>query len=78
MRCPDQEQDCCLNMTKIEFIQPKHRIEDWCVKLNGRTVGSVWRCGECYLVVISTKESAPTKDAAFKAARKQLKSLAVA
>jgi hypothetical protein len=27
-------------MMRIEFIQPKLRIEDWRVKLNGRTVGA--------------------------------------
>lgn len=61
-------------MTKIEFIQPKPQIEDWRVKLDGRTVGDVWRNGEGYLVSVSRKERATTLDAAFKAARKQIQS----
>jgi len=60
---------------KIEFVQPRPRIEDWRVKLNGLTVGSVWRCGDGYLVSVAVKQSAPTQAAAFKAARKQLRDL---
>lgn len=65
-------------MVKIEFFQPKQRIEDWRVKMNGRTVGSVWRCGAGYLVDVSVKQSAATQEAAFKAARKQLRVLTAA
>lgn len=64
-----------MNM-KIEFFQPTPRIEDWRVKMNGQTVGSVWRCGDGYLVSIAVKQSAATQEAAFKAARKQLRDLA--
>ena len=61
---------------RIEFKQPNQRREDWCVVLNGRTVGSVWRAGEGrYLVSCSTQEEAKSPDAAFKLARKQLKAL---
>ncbi len=52
-------------------------IEDWRVKLNGCTVGSVWRRGDGYLVSVSLKQSAPTQEAAFKAARKQLRELSL-
>lgn len=62
-------------MIKIEFSQPKPRIEDWRVKLDGRTVGGVWRAGDGYLVSVSRKEQATTLDAAFKAARKQVQGL---
>ena len=60
-------------MTKIEFIQARPRIEDWRVKLNGRTIGSVWRAGAGYLVSVSSKEQAATIDDAFKAAKKQVR-----
>jgi len=65
-------------MIKIEFSQPKPRIEDWRIKMNGRTVGGVWRNGAGYLVSVSRKEQAATLDDAFKAARKQVQSLTVA
>ena len=65
-------------MVKIEFFQPKPRIEDWRVKWNGHSVGSVWRAGADYLVSVSRKERAATLDAAFKAARKQVKGLTAA
>ena len=60
---------------KIEFMQSRPRIEDWRVKLNGQTVGSVWRCGDGYLVSVAVKQSASTQAAAFEAARKQLRDL---
>ncbi|MCX7173400.1 MAG: hypothetical protein NT159_05665 [Proteobacteria bacterium] len=65
-------------MNKIEFIQPKPRIEDWRVKLNGQSIGSVWRAGAGYFVSVSRNEQAATLDAAFRAARKQVQSLTVA
>ena len=65
-------------MIKIEFSQPKPRIEDWRVKMNGRTVGDVWRNGTGYLVSVSRKEQAATLDDAFKAARRQVQGLTVA
>ena len=66
-------------MTKIEFIQPKPRIEDWRVKFGGFTVGSVWRAGEGrYIANCTRAETAPTVEAAFKLARKQVKSIAAA
>ena len=48
-------------MVKIEFFQPKLRIEDWRVKMNGRTVGSVWRCGAGYLVDVSVNNGCYTR-----------------
>lgn len=66
-------------MIRIEFVQAKPRIEDWRVKLNGRAVGSVWRAGEGrYIANCTHEEPAPTAEAAFKAARKQLKSITAA
>ncbi|MCC7269390.1 MAG: hypothetical protein IT468_01580 [Rhodocyclaceae bacterium] len=65
-------------MAKIEFFQPKPRIEDWRVKLNGRTIGSVWRAGEAYITNVTGKAIAATKEAAFKVARKQAKSVTAA
>lgn len=65
-------------MAKIEFTQPKPRIEDWLVKLDGRTVGSVWRAGDCYITSVSSQCKLLTKDAAFKAARKMAKSITAA
>lgn len=61
---------------RIEFDQPKLRVEDWRVKLNGRTVGSVWRCDDGYLVSVLAKQSAPTQEATFAVAKKQLRRLA--
>ncbi len=58
-------------MLKIEFIQPKPRVEDWRIQLNGRTVGSVWRAGDHYVTSLATTIHVPTKEAAFKAARQQ-------
>lgn len=63
---------------KIEFTQPKPRVEDWRVKLNGRTIGSVWRAGDHYITNLATTIHAPTKEAAFKAARQQAKSITAA
>lgn len=65
-------------MVKIEFSRPNPRIEDWCVKWNGHSVGSVWRAGADYLVSVSHEERATTLDSAFKAARKQVKGLTAA
>ncbi len=64
--------------TKIEFIQPKPRIEDWRVKMNGQTIGSVWRCRDHYIASVKEPVRAPTLDDAFKAAKKQAKSIAAA
>ena len=63
---------------KIEFTQPKPRVDDWRVKLNGAWIGSVWRVGDDYRVSVRSTVSAPTKEAAFKEARKQLRGLTVA
>ena len=65
-------------MQRVEFIQPKPRIEDWRVKFNGRTVGAVWLAGEYWIADVSTKCKTATKEEAFKAARKQAKSIAAA
>lgn len=64
---------------KIVFSQPKPRIEDWRVKLDGNTIGSVWRSGEGrYITNCTRAESAATVEAAFKLARKQVKSITAA
>ena len=65
-------------MPRVEFIQPKPRIEDWRVKFNGRTVGSVWLAGDYWIADVTAKCKTATKEAAFKAARKQVKSIAAA
>ena len=66
-------------MTKIEFIQPKTRIEDWRVKFGEFTIGSVWRAGEGrYICNCTHAETAATAEAAFKLARKQAKSITAA
>ena len=62
-------------MAKIELIQPKPRVEDWRVTLNGRTVGSVWRAGADYIASVSSQCRLPTKEAAFDAARKMAKAI---
>ena len=59
-------------MEKIEFIQPQPGIEDWRVKSNGRFIGRVWRNGDDYLAYVTCEQSAPTRVAAFKAAKKQI------
>ena len=65
--------------TKIEFYHPKPRIEDWRVKLNGMTIGSVWRVAEgCYAASVAELHKFQTKAAAFKDARKQAKSITAA
>ncbi len=59
---------------KIELIKPYPRREDWRMKVDGLTLGSVWRhnkTGE-YLVSNVT-ERFTTPEAAFKAAKKQIK-----
>ena len=64
---------------KIEFFQPKSRIQDWVVRLDGRSIGSVWRAGEGRYVANCTRaESATTIEAAFKLARKQARSITAA
>jgi hypothetical protein len=63
---------------KIEFIQPKPRIEDWRVKVDGRTVGSVWRAGENFIANVTHQINVATKDAAFTAAREQAKRITAA
>ena len=65
-------------MKRIEFTQPKPRIEDWRVKLDGRTIGLVWRAGSDYIVSVKTECRAATQEAAFKVARKQARSIAAA
>lgn len=65
--------------TKIEFNQPNPRREDWRVVMDGRTVGNVWRAGEGrYLANCTRAEEAPSAAAAFKLARRQLKSITAA
>ena len=59
----------------VQFVQPKPRIEDWRVLWNGRAVGAVWRCGGVYRASVTSEQDAPTKEAAFKAARDQLRTL---
>jgi hypothetical protein len=63
---------------KIEFTQPKPRVEDWRVKVGGRTIGSVWRAGDHYIANIATAVRAPTKEAAFLVARQQAKGITAA
>ena len=66
-------------MTKIEFIRPKPRIEDWRVKYGDFTLGNVWRAAEGrYIANCSHAETATTAEAAFKLARKQVKSIIAA
>lgn len=63
---------------KIEFIQPKPRIEDWRVKLDGRTIGMVWRAANYYVASVTHQRKELTKDAAFEAARKMARSITAA
>lgn len=66
-------------MTKIEFISPKARIEDWRVRYGEFTLGSVWRAAEGpYIANCSDAETATTAEAAFKLARKQVKGIIAA
>ena len=66
-------------MPRVEFIQPTPRIEDWRVKFGAFTIGSVWRAGEGrYICNCTHAETVTTAEAAFKAARKQAKSITVA
>jgi hypothetical protein len=46
--------------------------------LDDRTIGNVWRAGECYIADVTGKSKELTKEAAFSAARKQAKSVAAA
>ncbi|MFZ4534979.1 hypothetical protein [Propionivibrio sp.] len=45
-------------MPRIEFVQPKPRILDWRVQVDGRSIGSGWKCGEAFRVSIATMEAA--------------------
>lgn len=66
-------------MPRIQFVQPKARIEDWRVRFGEFTLGSVWRAGEGrYIANCSHAETATTAEAAFKLARKQVKSIIAA
>ena len=65
-------------MPKIEITQPNSRIEDWRVLLAGRSIGSIWKCRDAYLVDVTHRQTAETLEAAFKAARKQAKSITAA
>jgi hypothetical protein len=59
---------------KIEFIKPYPRREDWRGKVDGATLGSVWRhCKTGEYQVSNVTERFPTQEAAFKAAKKQIK-----
>ena len=58
---------------KITFIKPNPRRDDWRVALDGRNIGSVWRCGADYRASVSATETAPTLERAFKAARRQVR-----
>jgi hypothetical protein len=62
---------------RIEFYQPKPRHEDWRVMVNGITLGLVWRVGDEYIANVKTKAHFATKEKAFAAARKQVKSIVV-
>lgn len=62
-------------MKRIEFVQPKPRIQDWHVRVDGHRIGSVWQCGESFRVSIARMETAASLDDAFKCARKQVKGL---
>ena len=62
---------------KVEFIQPKPRIEDWRVILDGRTAGSVWRCRDHYIANVTNQARLATLDDAFKEARRQARGVAV-
>lgn len=62
-------------MARIEFIQPRPRIEDWRVKVDGRAIGAVWKAGEVYIASVRTAVKVATLEAAFKEARKQAKSI---
>ena len=62
-------------MKRIEFVQPNARVDDWRVKVDGRTIGSIWRAGNDYLTSVRTICRSTTLDAAFKAARKQARGL---
>ena len=66
-------------MPRIQFIQPKPRIEDWRVQFGQFTIGSVWRAGEGrYICNCTHSETAPSVEAAFKLARKQARSITAA
>jgi hypothetical protein len=60
---------------RIEFKQPRPRVEDWRVTLGGRTVGSVWNAGPDYIVSVTPKERRPSREEAFQAARRQARSI---
>ena len=60
---------------KLEFVQPRPSIQDWRVKLDGRAIGSVWKCGDSFRVSVGTMATAPTLDDAFKVVKKQVKGL---
>lgn len=62
---------------RIEFYQPKPRYDDWRVKVNGMTLGLVWRDGDEYIASVKTKARFNTKEKAFAAARKQVKNIAI-
>jgi hypothetical protein len=60
---------------KFEYFKPNPRYDDWRVKVDGRTLGSVWLLKDTgeYMMSVITTERYPTLDAAFKEARKQIK-----
>jgi hypothetical protein len=62
-------------MTKIEFTQPDRGYEDWRVKMNGNTIGSVWKAEGGYIASVSSEARTATIEQAFDSARKQAKQL---
>lgn len=60
---------------RIEFKQPRPRLEDWRVMLDGKTVGSVWNAGPDFIVSVIRQERHPSREEAFRAARRQARSI---
>lgn len=58
---------------KITFDRRKPRADDWAVRADGVTCGSLWRAGAEFLVNCSHLERFATIEAAQQAARRQLK-----
>lgn len=62
-------------MARIEFIQPRPRIEDWRVKVDGRALVLFGRQGKSTIASVRTAVKVATLEAPFKVARKQAKSI---
>lgn len=61
--------------SRITIERPKPRVEDWRIKLDGQTVGMVWRCRESYRASVDVEELADSYEDGVKKVKAQIKRL---